>query len=86
MSSPRLLILEFEEPPIEIFEKYGTYGDAIVHLLRHQLQRAAQDGNPVIVSRHDVMGSDSYPNPSDFDAVFIPGSRELTRRAGCPTY
>lgn len=77
--SLRLLILEFEDPPVEIFEKYGTYGDTVVHLLRHQLQRVAQDkALQVMISRFDVMGDDAYPDPTDFDAVFIPGSRKFS--------
>jgi len=78
---PRIAILEADVPMPELEAQFGRYGDMFDRLL---LAGAKTAGLPTPLFTHwDVVEyPDKYPEPADFDAILITGSRILTDLMG----
>lgn len=84
----RVAILEADVPMPELEAQFGRYGDMFDRLL---LAGAKTAGLPTPLFSHwDIVEHpDKYPDPIDFDAILITGSRtspDLSRRAQDRTF
>jgi hypothetical protein len=76
--APRVAILEADEPMPELQEKFGKYGDFFRRLLISGA-KAADLPTPKCTAWDIVNHADKYPDPSEFDAILITGSRTTLR-------
>ena len=72
--SLRIAILEADVLLPELDAQFGRYGDIFTRLLNAGANAAALP-HPQIKSWDIIHHPESYPDPSEFDAVLITGSR-----------
>ena len=72
--APRIAILEADVPMPEIEAEFGRYGDMLTRLLT---AAGTTSSLPIPKTTHwDIINHpETYPDPSEFDAVLISGSR-----------
>jgi hypothetical protein len=71
---PRIAILEADVPMPELEAQFGRYGDIFTRLLNTGANAAALP-TPKIKTWDIIHHPESYPDPSEFDAILITGSR-----------
>jgi hypothetical protein len=74
VSAPRIAILEADTPLPELEAIYGTYGE----FFRRLLTTSAEVGSlasPECTSWNIKDFPEKYPDPREFDAILITGSR-----------
>jgi len=74
--APRIAILEADIPLPELAAQFGRYGDMFTRLLNAGADAAALT-SPQIMSWDIIHHPESYPDPSEFDAILITGSRTI---------
>jgi len=74
VSGPRIAILEADVPMPELELLYGTYGDFFRRLLTDSAT-AGELSVPECTKWNIKDYPDKYPDPADFDAILISGSR-----------
>ena len=67
-------ILEADVPMPELQVQYGRYGDMFIRLLTEGAKAAALP-IPNFTAWDILNHPESYPDPADFDAILITGSR-----------
>lgn len=72
--APRIAILEADVPMPELEAQFGRYGDMFTRLLNAGANAAALP-NPKIKAWDIIHHPESYPDPSEFDAILVTGSR-----------
>ncbi|EWC48444.1 hypothetical protein DRE_02213 [Drechslerella stenobrocha 248] len=76
----RIAVLETDTPSPAFQSKFGTYGDAVIRLLRAAatVLDPPLDPNDIIFTKWDVENhQDYYPEASDIDAILICGNQDL---------
>ena len=73
---PRIAILEADVPMPELLAKHGRYGDIFTRLLNDGANAASLPA-PQITSWDIVDHPETYPNPSEYDAILVTGSRSF---------
>jgi hypothetical protein len=71
---PRIAILEADIPMPELQAKYGRYGDIFTRLLNAGANAASLPA-PQITSWDIMDHPEKYPDPSEYDAILVTGSR-----------
>ena len=71
---PRIAILEADIPMPELQAKYGRFGDIFTRLLNAGAT-AASLPTPQITSWDIMDHPEKYPDPSEYDAILVTGSR-----------
>ena len=71
---PRVAILEADVPMPELEAQFGRYGDMFTRLLDAGANAAALP-TPKIKSWDIIHHPEAYPDPSEFEAILITGSR-----------
>lgn len=74
VQAPRIAILEADVPMPELEAKYGKYGDFFRRLLTDGA-KAAGLPEPKCTAWDILYYPDKYPDPAQFDAILITGSR-----------
>jgi hypothetical protein len=77
-AAPRIAILEADIPMPELQAKYGRYGDIFTRLLTAGAT-AASLPIPQITSWDIMDHPEKYPDPSEYDAILVTGSRLFQR-------
>ena len=76
--APRIAILEADVPMPELEAKYGKYGDFFNRLLTDGA-KAASLPIPKCTAWDILNNPDNYPDPSQFDAILVTGSRIISK-------
>jgi len=76
IGAPRIAILEADVLMPELRAKHGRYGDMFTRLLNAGAM-AASLPTPQITSWDIVDHPETYPNPSEYDAILVTGSRSF---------
>jgi hypothetical protein len=71
---PRVAILEADVPMPELEAQFGRYGEMFSKLLTAGAKAAALP-TPTFTAWDILEHPETYPDPSDFDAILITGSR-----------
>jgi GMP synthase-like glutamine amidotransferase len=74
--SPRIAILEADVPMPEIEVQFGRYSDMFVRLLTAGAETASLP-IPTFTAWDILNHPNTYPDPTEFDAILITGSRTL---------
>jgi hypothetical protein len=72
--APRIAILEADVPMPELEAQYGRYSDMFTRLLTAGAE-AASLPTPTFTSWDILNRPGDYPDPGEFDAILITGSR-----------
>ena len=73
----RIAVLEADVLMPELRAVHGRYGDIFTRLL-YEGAKAASLPNPEITSWDIMDRPEEYPDPSEFDAILVTGSRTLS--------
>ncbi|KAM5386899.1 hypothetical protein ACJZ2D_000192 [Fusarium nematophilum] len=71
----RLVVVEFETPPTDVFEKHGTYGDMAIKHLRRTLASETESPSQLKATKVCALQDDEWPDVVDMEAVLITGSK-----------
>jgi len=74
VSPPRIAILEADVPMPELEAQYGRYSDMFIRLLTAGAV-SANLPTPSFSAWDVINNPEKYPDPSEFDAILITGSR-----------
>jgi len=72
---PRIAVLEADVPMPELEAQFGRYGDMFTRLLTAGAQ-ATSLPTPQVKLWDIIHHPELYPDPTDFDAILITGSRK----------
>jgi hypothetical protein len=73
---PRIAILEADVPMPELEAQFGRYSDMFSRLLTAGAKSASLPA-PTFTAWDILNHPNTYPDPADFDAILITGSRKL---------
>jgi hypothetical protein len=76
---PRVAILEADVPMPELQAQFGRYGDMFSRLLTVGAKAAALP-TPKFTAWDILEHPETYPDPTEFDAILITGSRIVLSR------
>jgi hypothetical protein len=76
---PRVAILEADVPMPELQAQFGRYGDMFSRLLTVGAKAAALP-TPKFTAWDILEHPETYPDPTEFDAILVTGSRIVLSR------
>ncbi|KAH8429912.1 type 1 glutamine amidotransferase [Aspergillus melleus] len=71
----RIAILECDTPIDPVKDRYGSYGDMFQRLLNTSLASLENTNTTLELTKWDVVENSVFPDPGDFDALLLTGSK-----------